>query len=82
MDTVGLVVERERLPTEIDALRYSTPADPTAILWEKWFYCKDLGKELPPVMKEYFASAEHASGLPSVASVNTSPPLVVVLKSL
>ena len=41
-DTVGLVIERERLPDETDGLRYFVDGK-TDILFERWFYCYDLG---------------------------------------
>ena len=47
---VGLVVERERLAEERDGLRYYVEKengfDPNRILFQRWFHCKDLGKEL------------------------------------
>lgn len=76
-NTIGLVVERERDATELDGLRYYCPSDPTATLWEKYFHCTDLGVQLPPVMKEYFASEEHKTGVPSAASVAANPPLIL-----
>ncbi|XP_012682767.1 3-hydroxyanthranilate 3,4-dioxygenase isoform X2 [Clupea harengus] len=67
-NTVGLVVERRRLLTETDALRYHVD-NSTDILWERWFYCKNLGTQLAPVIKEFFASEEHRTGKP-----NPDPP--------
>ncbi|MCY5962585.1 hypothetical protein OV760_29980, partial [Salmonella enterica subsp. enterica serovar 1,4,[5],12:i:-] len=54
-NTVGLVFERMRLKTELDALRYYV-GDSTDVLYEKWFYCDDLGTQLGPIIKEYFCS--------------------------
>lgn len=31
--------------------RYYKPEDSTAVLWERWFYCKDLGTQLGPLIK-------------------------------
>ena len=46
------MIERERLPEEMDGLRYY--ADGTvAPLWEEWFHCTDLGTQLGPVVKRY-----------------------------
>ncbi|KAG5266716.1 hypothetical protein AALO_G00235340 [Alosa alosa] len=64
--TVGLVVERRRLLTEKDALRYYVD-NSTEILWERWFHCKNLGTQLVPVIKEFFASEEHRTGKPNPA---------------
>ena len=33
-------------------LRYYQPKDATKPLWERWFHCFDLGKQLGPVIKE------------------------------
>ena len=66
-ETVGLVIERERLLSETDGLRYFTAGDGksdavTPILYEKWFYCEDLGSELGPIIKGYFTSEQHRTG--------------------
>ena len=72
-DTVGLVIERERLLTETDGLRYFV-GDTTATLFERWFYCDDLGSQLKPVIEEFFASEEHRTGQPGPGSAHPSPP--------
>ena len=63
---VGLVIERERLADERDGLRYYVEGNKefssNNILFQRWFHCKDLGKELGPVIKEYFASDQHRTG--------------------
>jgi len=74
-DTVGLVIERERLRTETDGLRYYV-GDTTDTLFERWFYCDDLGVQLKPIIEEYFASEEHKTGVPGPDSVNENPPWV------
>ncbi|XP_041037430.1 3-hydroxyanthranilate 3,4-dioxygenase [Carcharodon carcharias] len=63
-NTVGLVFERMRLKTELDALRYYV-GDSTDVLYEKWFYCEDLGTQLGPIIKEYFCSEEYKTGKPN-----------------
>jgi 3-hydroxyanthranilate 3,4-dioxygenase len=48
-DTVGLVIERERLKSETDGLRYFVEVDGTPtkdVLFERWFYCDDLGTQV------------------------------------
>ena len=72
-NTVGLVIERDRLPTETDGLRYYV-GDTTEILFERWFHCDDLGVQLKPIIEEYFASEEHRTGRPGPDSVNKHPP--------
>ncbi|XP_049926439.1 3-hydroxyanthranilate 3,4-dioxygenase [Epinephelus moara] len=72
-NTVGLVVERRRLLTETDCLRYYVD-NTTDILFEKWFYCKDLGTELVPIIKEFMASVECKTGKPDPNKVFREPP--------
>ena len=74
-DTVGLVIERERLLSETDGLRYYV-GDTTDTLFERWFYCNDLGTQLKPVIEEFFASEEHKTGRPGPTSINKNPPWV------
>jgi 3-hydroxyanthranilate 3,4-dioxygenase len=58
------VIERKRLSTEIDGVRWYVPQS-TETLYEKWFHCKNLGIELAPIIKEYFASEEYQTKIPS-----------------
>ena len=74
-DTVGLVIERERLLTETDGLRYYV-GDTTDTLFERWFYCDDLGSQLKPVIEEFFASEEFKTGAPGPTSINKNPPWI------
>ncbi|XP_061766895.1 3-hydroxyanthranilate 3,4-dioxygenase-like isoform X1 [Nerophis ophidion] len=62
-DTVGLVVERRRLLTETDCLRYYVD-NTTDILFEKWFYCQNLGTQLVPIIQEFMASKQCKTGKP------------------
>jgi len=67
-DTVGLVIERDRVQgEEYDCLRYFK-GDTTEVLWERWFHCTDLGSQLGPVIREYFASEEYRTGQPGSGS--------------
>jgi len=57
--SLGLVVERSREQTELDGLRwYSDFEKCDEILWEHFFQCSDLGKDLVPVVKTFWASEE------------------------
>ncbi|KAI5606896.1 3-hydroxyanthranilate 3,4-dioxygenase isoform X1 [Silurus asotus] len=62
-NTVGLVVERRRLRSETDCLRYYVD-NSTDILFERWFYCENLGTQLVPVIQEFMASKQHKTGKP------------------
>ncbi|KXJ19133.1 3-hydroxyanthranilate 3,4-dioxygenase [Exaiptasia diaphana] len=75
-NTIGLVIERERLKDEFDGLRYFCE-DGVTVLWEKWFHCVDLGTQLGPVIKEYFASEPHKTGVPDPDNIWKKPPLEV-----
>ncbi|XP_062256699.1 3-hydroxyanthranilate 3,4-dioxygenase-like [Platichthys flesus] len=72
-NTVGLVVERRRLLTETDCLRYHVD-NTTDILFEKWFYCQNLGTQLVPIIKEFFLSDQYKTGKPDPDEVFRQPP--------
>ncbi|KAG2237935.1 3-hydroxyanthranilic acid dioxygenase [Thamnidium elegans] len=58
-DTIGLVVERVRLPHHIDALRWYCEKDQChEIVYEETFHCVDLGSQLKPVIERFAASKE------------------------
>ena len=59
---MGLVIERERLLSETDGLRYFVQDGSTDSLYERWFYCDDLGSQLGPVIKAFFASEQFKTG--------------------
>jgi len=70
-NTVGMVIERERLQSEFDGLRWyslSTTSDDsmkTRILYEEFFHCTDLGTQLRPIIEKFNNSMEKQSGIPS-----------------
>ena len=52
-DSFGIVVERERAPHELDGLRWYTDFEACeTVLWERYFHCADLGRDLVPVVGE------------------------------
>uniref|UniRef100_A0A7M4FDY8 3-hydroxyanthranilate 3,4-dioxygenase n=1 Tax=Crocodylus porosus TaxID=8502 RepID=A0A7M4FDY8_CROPO len=63
-NTVGLVIERKRLKTETDGLRYYVE-ESTNVLFERWFYCEDLGIQLTPIIQEFFSSSQYRTGKPN-----------------
>jgi len=76
--SLGLVVERRRLQGEVDGLRWYTDFEnPTTVLWEKFFQCFDLGRDLVPVVKEFHASPEKSSNKPSEKSVYKELPFKI-----
>jgi 3-hydroxyanthranilate 3,4-dioxygenase len=73
--SLGFVLERRRLAGELDGLRWYTDFDRCdRVLWEKYFQCFDLGRDLVPVVHQFLASPERASGEPSSASLVAAPP--------
>ena len=80
-DTFGLVVERKRHQDEVDGLRWYTSFEqpdtstdgstPKGVLWDRFFYCGDLEKDLVPVVKAYKSSAE-CSDVRSVAPFHSA----------
>uniref|UniRef100_A0A8C2JEA5 3-hydroxyanthranilate 3,4-dioxygenase n=1 Tax=Cyprinus carpio TaxID=7962 RepID=A0A8C2JEA5_CYPCA len=65
-NTVGLVVERMRLRSETDGLRYFVD-NSTDVLFERWFYCENLGTQLVPIIKEFMDSKQNKTGKPDPA---------------
>ncbi len=59
-NTVGLVVERRRNGDEIDAMQWYCDACGTRIYREE-FKLRDITKDLPPVMDNFFSSEENRS---------------------
>ncbi|XP_005102960.1 3-hydroxyanthranilate 3,4-dioxygenase [Aplysia californica] len=79
-NTIGLVIERERAESEKDGLRYFQEKDgvpTTDSLYEEWFHCTDLGTQLAPVIKRYFASEQFKTGKPIPGTIPENPPVVL-----
>lgn len=57
--SIGLVIERERRDGELDVLQwYCQNEQCRNILFRAQFVCKDLVKDLPPIIEEYYADDE------------------------
>lgn len=80
-NTVGLVIERRRLKTELDGLRYYV-GDTTDVLFEKWFYCEDLGTQLAPIIQEFFSSEQHRTGKPNPDQLLKETPFPLSARSV
>lgn len=80
-NTVGLVIERRRLKTELDGLRYYV-GDTTDVLFEKWFYCEDLGTQLAPIIQEFFSSEQYRTGKPNPDQLLKEPPFPLSTRSV
>lgn len=54
--SIGIVVERQRRPGEIDALQwYCQNIECRDLLYRKEFFCEDVVNDLPPIIKDYYA---------------------------
>lgn len=79
-DTVGLVIERERAENEMDGMRYYTEENGEKTLnslYEEWFHCEDLGTQLGPIIKRFFASDQCKTGKPVPGTIPENPPIVL-----
>ena len=72
--SLGIVWERTRRATERDALRWYARDGSGRTLYEEWFYCADLGTQLPPVIARFLASRACADGMPDAAAPLPLPP--------
>ena len=75
-NSLGLVIERQRYEEkgELDGLRWYTDFDKCdQILWERYFHCGDLGKDLVPVVMAYKSSDECKTNTPG-ANIVANPP--------
>ncbi|EGW03183.1 3-hydroxyanthranilate 3,4-dioxygenase [Cricetulus griseus] len=80
-NTMGLVIERRRLESELDGLRYYV-GDTVNVLFEKWFYCKDLGTQLAPIIQEFFRSEQYRTGKPDPDQLLKEPPFPLSTRSV
>ncbi|XP_053445052.1 3-hydroxyanthranilate 3,4-dioxygenase [Nycticebus coucang] len=80
-NTMGLVIERKRLETELDGLRYYV-GDTVDVLFEKWFHCKDLGTQLIPIIQEFFNSEQYRTGKPIPDQLPKEPPFPLNPRSI
>ena len=57
-NTVGLVVERKRLPEELDAFQwYCNNCD--HLIYEEYLYVDDIVGQLPPIFDRFYSSDEN-----------------------
>jgi 3-hydroxyanthranilate 3,4-dioxygenase len=57
-NTVGLVVERKRLPDELDGFMWFCDQCDTK-LYEEYLYISDIVGQLPPIFDRFYRSIEH-----------------------
>lgn len=77
-DTIGLVIERVRRSTETDGLRWYVP-NTTDPLYEKFFYCEDLGVQLGPAIKEFNESKACQTQTPDLEDGTVLPQIPITL---
>ena len=56
-DTIGLVIERKRLPHERDGFQWYCDGC-HHLLYEEFIELRDIEKDLPPVFARFFASPD------------------------
>lgn len=66
-DTLGIVFERTRSSSELDALRWYYP-NTNDVLYEEKFHCEDLGTQLKPIIERFFATPEYKQHFNTSAS--------------
>eukprot|EP00914_Ancora_sagittata_P033600 GHVO01067729.1.p1 GENE.GHVO01067729.1~~GHVO01067729.1.p1 ORF type:complete len:288 (+),score=37.56 GHVO01067729.1:49-864(+) len=79
-NTVGMVIERVRDESEKDGLRYFQEQDGKMTLdplYEAYFHCTDLGTQLAPIIKGFFASEQYKTGkpIPGSGTIFEQPPI-------
>ncbi|CAI8870588.1 3-hydroxyanthranilate 3,4-dioxygenase [Methylocaldum szegediense] len=57
-DTVGLVIERKRRPSEKDGLLWYCDNCST-LLYEEYFHLENIEKDLPPVFERFYSSEQN-----------------------
>ena len=57
-DTVGLVIERNRLKGEMDGLQWYCDGC-SYLLYEEYFYLRDIETDFPPVFERFFSNLDH-----------------------
>lgn len=84
-DTLGIVIERERRFEEKDGLVYFVHDEkdqPTSQkLFEKYFHCTDLGSQLAPIIRTFFASEQHRTGKAIQEELVVQPPVLPNLET-
>ena len=81
-DALGLVIERARSSDELDGLRWYVDDTCDSVLWERYFHCGDLGRDLVPVVKAFHASSEAETGVPTGENIVASPPTLQDVETL
>ncbi|XP_015332589.1 3-hydroxyanthranilate 3,4-dioxygenase-like [Marmota marmota marmota] len=56
--------------------------DTVDVLFEKWFYCKDLGTQLAPIIQEFFRSEQCRTGKPIPDQLLKEPPFPLSTRSI
>jgi len=74
-NSLGLVIERRRDQTEKDCLRWYVDENCHDILWERYFHCGKLERDLVPIVGEFKKSKEFETRIPGDNVVRSNPPL-------
>jgi len=74
-NTIGVVIERERLINEIDGLIWFN--DKPEKIYQEFFHCIDLGTQLKPVIERYHASDTYKTRNPDPNTQITELPIAI-----
>ena len=70
-DSIGLVIERKRLPHELDGLQWYCE-NCNAKVYEEYFHLHDIEQDFPPVFDRFYSSVEHR-GCKACGHLNPAP---------
>jgi 3-hydroxyanthranilate 3,4-dioxygenase len=70
-DSIGIVIERKRLPGEDDGLLWFCE-NCNAKVYEEYFFLHDIEKDFPPVFDRFYSSIEHRT-CQACGHVNPAP---------
>eukprot|EP00758_Cryptobia_borreli_P006928 Tbor_TRINITY_DN5222_c0_g7::TRINITY_DN5222_c0_g7_i2::g.16377::m.16377/K00452/HAAO; 3-hydroxyanthranilate 3,4-dioxygenase len=69
--TIGLVIEHRRQESDMDGLVYFVDDSNKEVLFQRFFHCTDLGRQLKPLIEEFLASKEYTTRKPVATSIQT-----------
>jgi len=70
--TLGVIFERTRAPHEPDCIRYFVDGTQD-LLWERWFYCENIPRDLGGAINQYDNSESKVTGKPGADSQLQTP---------
>lgn len=59
-ETIGLVIERKRLPGELDSFEWYCPNCSNKV-YEESFQLKDIASQIPPIFEQFYTSQQKST---------------------